>query len=525
MPNTIELLIVAAQAVAFAAMLTGCSLPLFGILQQENYGSGASLGWYMKKKNMLRRRYRLLALCLVLAAALLGLCFAFLGAYAQLFGAVAYVGLCALFMFSFRRALKVPVEPTKRLIRLMVCTCLLLFAALFGAGIGLVCAVKAIARPWAEVLRIAPLGIFPALLFLFPAAANCIMKIYEVPRARYFVKKAQRTLAESGCIKVGITGSFGKTSVKAFAAQMLSRKFNVKATPASYNTPLGIAKFVNEEGCDCDIFLAEMGARHTGDIRELCAMVRPSVGVVTGVCAQHLETFKSVENIRREKGELARAAEKVILGETARDMREDALCEGRDFGAENVETGCEKTKFTLFLGGERADVETAVLGRHAAEDIALAAALCFSLGMTFEEIAAAVPTLTPVPHRLERSESGGVTILDDAYNGNPLGAKNAVEVLRTAAGRKIVVTPGLVELGEIEENVNEDLGHALVGLDLVVLVGETRVLAVRNGFVDGGGDEEKLKTVSTLSAAQELLKNFLRAGDTVLFLNDLPDKY
>ncbi len=525
MPDTIELLTIAAFAVAFTAMLTYCALPLFGILQQENYACGDAVKWYMKRKNMLRRRYRLLALCLVLVSALLGVCFSFLGVYAQIVGAVGYIGLCALFAFSFRRALKVPAEPTKRLIRLLVCTCLLLFAALFGAEFGLCCAVKAIGRPWAEVLRIAPLGVFPALLFLFVAAAGCIMKVYEIPRARHFIKKAKKTLAESGCIKVGVTGSFGKTSVKAIAAQMLSCKFRVKATPASYNTPIGIAKFVNGEGCDCDVFLAEMGARHTGDIAELCAMVDPAVGVVTGVCAQHLETFGSVENIRREKGELARAAEKVILGETARDMREDALCEGRDFGAENIEISCERTKFTLFLGGERADVETSLLGRHAAEDISIAAALCLSLGMTFGEIVAAVPTLTPVPHRLERSESGGVTILDDAYNGNPLGAKNAVEVLRTAAGRKIVVTPGLVELGEIEEKVNEDLGGELVGLDMVVLVGETRVLAVRNGYKDGGGDEEKLKTVSTLSAAQELLRNFLRAGDTVLFLNDLPDKY
>lgn len=525
MPNTIEFLIMAAYAVAFTTILTYCALPLFGILQQEGYRSGDALKWYVKKKNMLRRRYQLLALCVVLVTALLGLCFSFLGPFADVIGAAGYVGLCALFVFAFGKALKVPVDCTRRLIRLLICTYVLIFAAVFGAEIGLFCAAKAIGKPWAEALKLAPVGLIPALLFLFVAAANCIMKAYEVPRARHFIKTAKRALDGSGCVKVGITGSFGKTSVKTFAAQMLATKFSVKATPASYNTPIGIAKFVNGEGTECDIFLAEMGARHVGDIKELCEMVKPTVGVITGVCEQHLETFKSLENIRREKGELARAAEKVVLGKTAADLREDALIEDRDFFAKNIHICCDKTTFTLVLGEKEADVETKILGRHAAEDIAISAALSLSLGMSFEEIVSAIPTLAPVPHRLERSENGGVVILDDSYNSNPAGAKNAVEVLKTAAGRKVVVTPGLVELGEIEEAANEVLGETLVGLDSVILVGETRVLAVRNGYKNAGGDEGKLQIVPTLSDAQEKLKDMLQFGDTVLFLNDLPDKY
>ncbi len=525
MPNTIELLTLAAYAVAFTTMLSCCALPLFGILQQEGYHSGDAVKWYARKKNMLRRRYQLLALCLVLITALLGLCFCFLGGYAELIEAAGYVGLCALFVFASRKALKVPLNPTKRLIRLVICTYLLVFAAVYGAEIGLFCASSAIGQPWAFALRMAPVGLFPALLFLFAAAANGVMMGYEVPRARHFVKKAAFALQECDCVKVGITGSFAKTSVKTFAAQMLSKKFNVKATPASYNTPIGIAKFVNEEGLGCDIFLAEMGARHVGDIKELCEMVRPKVGVVTGISSQHLETFGSLEAIKREKGELARAAEKVILGGTAADLGGNAMTEGRDFRAENIQLYCDKTTFTLVIGEKRADLETKILGRHAAEDIALSAALCLSLGMTFEEIVSAVPALTPVPHRLERMQNGGVIILDDSYNSNPAGAQNAVEVLKCAAGKKVVVTPGLVELGELEENANEELGKALVGLDAVILVGETRVLAVRNGYKAGGGDEGKLKIVPTLSAAQALLGELLQSGDAVLFLNDLPDKY
>ncbi len=523
--NTTELWIVAAYAVAFTTGLLPCAMPLFGILQQEGYAGSAFVRWYFRKKNMLRRRYRLLALCLFLVTALLGLCFSFLGAYAEIIEAAGFVGLCILFVFAFRRALKLPVNMTKRLVRLLICTYLFVFALFFGGGIGLFFAAKAIGHPLATALRMAPAGLSPLLLFLLIAAANLVMKSYEVPRGRHFIKKAAEKLAASRCIKVGITGSFAKTSVKMYAAQLLSAKYNVKATPASFNTPIGIAKFVNEEGADCDIFLAEMGARKVGDIRELCEMVKPSVGVVTGICAQHAETFGTLENIKREKGELARAAEKVILGETAAELREDAQIAGRDFRTENVLISCETTKFTLIVGEKEAQVEVKLLGRHAAEDVALATELCMALGMTFEEIVAALPALTPVPHRLERSESGGVVILDDSYNSNPTGAMNAVEVLKCAVGEKVIVTPGLVELGELEETVNERLGEAIVGLDAIILVGETQILPIRNGYKKMGGDEEKLYIVPTLSDAQDLIVQTIHSGTTVLFLNDLPDKY
>ena len=283
--NSMVFAIVGIYAALFALALTFCAGPLYGILQQEGYSCGASLKWYFRKKNMLRRRYRLLALCVLLITALLSLSFSFLGAnYAEIFAAAGFLALCGIFLYAFRRALKVPLKYTRRAVRLIVCTYILLFAALYGAGIGLYCAAEAIGHDLARVLRMTPVCIFPALLFLFPAAANCIMKLYEVPRSRALVRRAKRTLAASPCVKVGITGSFGKTSVKHIAEQILSSKFRVKATPASFNTPIGIAKFVNGEGCDCDIFLAEMGARHMGEIGELCRLVDPTVGVVTGVC-------------------------------------------------------------------------------------------------------------------------------------------------------------------------------------------------------------------------------------------------
>ncbi len=520
--------ICAILSAVFAALLSAASLPLLGVLQQEGYGGRAFLRWYYRRGNLLCKRYTLLALSLVSLGALFALCFSFAGAeIAVLLGAFAYAAVCALFLFASRRALKVPLRFTRRAVRLFVCYALLLLAAVFGAETGLSFAAEAIGTDLARLLlRTAPMGLMPFLLPVLLFLAGTLMKGFEIPHERAFERRAAAALAASPCVKAGVTGSFGKTSVKRFAEQILSSRFRVIATPASFNTPSGVARTVNGTGCDCDVFLAEMGARRTGDIGELCDMVRPTAGVVTGVCPQHLETFGSIEAIVREKGELARAVQRPVLGASAAMMdREGALLEGRDFGAENVVCGTDGIRFDLFLGGKRFPVRSPLLGRHAAEDLALASALCLTLGMEAEEIAAALPLVESVPHRLQKLESGGVTVLDDSYNANPAGAEEAVRVLRLFGGKKYAVTPGIVELGALEESGNNALGALLAGLDGVILVGETLVLAVRRGYLAAGGDEAKLRVVPTLDGAKDILAAELGAGDCVLFLNDLPDKY
>ncbi len=500
---------------------------LFALFQQEGYAGGAFLKGYCRKRGIQRRRYFLLALCAFLLCALADVCFSFLDpVYTGAIAALAFLLVVFLFAYASPFSPKIPARATPRLVRLAVCFFVLLFGVSFGALVGLEYAAQAIGNPIVYSLRFLPLTLLPLVFPFVLCLANLLMLVYEKPRSAHFVKKAKKKLMESGCVKVGITGSFGKTSVKNFARQFLEKKYRVAMTPASYNTPLGIARFVNEKGLDCDVFLAEMGARHAGDIAELCDMVQPGYGVVTGVCAQHLETFGSLEKIRAEKGTLARRVKTCILGATCAEMKgEGSLLEGEDFAAEDVVLSAEGVSFTLRIGDERAAVRTPLLGRSAAEDIALAAALAHALGVGFEEIAAAVPALEGVRHRLEKTEANGVVILDDSYNSNPEGAKNAVEALLMFGGRKFAVTPGLVELGEFEEKANFNLGSALAGLDRVILVGETLVLPVRQGYLAAGGEEGKISVVSDLGKAKKLLSEELAAGDAVLFLNDLPDKY
>ncbi len=514
-------------AVLMGALLSVASLRIMGILQQEGYATRNLLKWYFYRGNMHHRKMMLLALILALMSALFSVCFSFLGyEYANLMSGIPVLGVFAVYFVADKKyALKVPLKYTTRAVRLIVAHTVV--CVLFTAGFlfGLAAIANLANVSWIYLLRFVPVAVMPLLTPFTLALANTVMKAYEIPHLKGYIRRATRALDASGCVKVGITGSFGKTSVKRIAAHILGTKYKVLATPASYNTPVGIAKCVGETPPDCDIFLAEMGARRVGEIAELCNMVKPAVGVVTGVCAQHVETFGSLENIYHEKGELARRAKRVILGETAAGMREDAAHEGTDFAAEDVELTEDGVSFTLRVGERRARVQTELLGRHAAQDIALAAALCTELKMSFEEIVAAIPSVKPVPHRLEKSVSGGVVILDDAYNSNALGAKDAVEALKCFGGRKFVVTPGLVELGELEESANSEIGASFVGLDRIILVGESRVLALRTGYLSAGGAAENVTVVPTLHRAEELLAAELQEGDAVLFLNDLPDKY
>ncbi len=522
-----EIIAIICGAAVFGGLLSAASLRMAGILQQEGYASLNLLKWYFYRGNMHHRRTALLALILALTTALFNVCFSFLGYdYANLISLLPLFGTFALYFVAEKKySLKVPLKYTTRAIRLIVAHTVVVITVCVLFSFGLASIAHIADQTWIKLLRFVPLTAMPLLLPLTLAFSNAAMKAYEIPHLNGYIRRATRALAGSPCVKVGITGSFGKTSVKRISEHILSTKYRVLATPSSYNTPVGIAKCVGETPPECDIFLAEMGARRVGEIAELCRMVRPTVGVVTGVCAQHVETFGSLENIYYEKGELARRASRVILGETVRAMRQDALHEGRDFAAADVALAADGTEFTLRVGENSARVRTAMLGRHAAEDVALAAALCVELGMTFEEVVAAIPTVQPVEHRLQLLEANGVHVLDDAYNSNVLGAKDAVETLKLFPGKKFVVTPGLVELGEIEEETNTEIGASFVGLDRVVLVGESRVLALRTGYLSAGGEEEKVVVLPTLHKAEELLAAELQAGDAVLFLNDLPDKY
>lgn len=524
-PKTIECV---ASAVVFTLLLGGCAYRLLGILQSCGYGGKKFCGWLKKKGNLAAGKFVLLAMLCALSSAVISICFSFAGEYAAVCGLAGYAIFLPLFIWADNKvALRVPLAFTPRVKRLYSVLTLLTAVFVYLAFTLLNFADFVWQNQIFTTLRYVPLAIFPLLVIPLILLGNLVCKIYEVPHNRSFVKKAKAKLAASDIKVIGITGSYAKTSTKKILAEILSKKYSVLATPRSHNTPLGLASSINGNDLSkYDYFIAEMGARHLGDIAELCEMCPPDISVITGICLQHLESFGSEENIVRAKGEILKSCKTAVIADGCYSLfAAYAGTKLRVDCVKDIVSTCEGSDFTLVFDGEEVKAHTKLLGAHAVENIAVAAEVAHLLGMTAAEIAEAVSGLDYIEHRLQLIKSGGVNILDDGYNSNIKGAAAAVEVLKSFGGRKIAVTPGLVELGILEEQENYALGKELVGLDFVILVGETLVLPVKRGYLENGGDAEKIKVVLGLDAAQNELKTILQQGDTVLFLNDLPDIY
>ena len=519
-----------------AALLFGlCVFNALGALQQSGYAAKRYAHWLGRKGNMTRSRFTLLAFLIALSMLVLGIAFSFAGKWAGYVPLVSVPLFVGLYCVAERRALKVPLQGTARAKRVYALNLLVLAVLAFALVVGANALAYYTEEALVSHLRYLPLAVLPLLQPWLLLAANALEKPFSSAKNKKYLKKAEQTLHNASCVKIAVTGSFAKTSVKSYLAQILSSRYKVIATPASYNTPLGIAKSV-EGGLDCDFFIAEMGARHTGDIAELCRLVSPDHCILTGICPQHMETFGSEQALVAAKSEIfagTKAGGFAVYGDVGtekampyiKNLVKVPVGEHGECGALDVKCTSSGTSFKLALGIRQTECLCKLLGRHNAYDVALAAAMAYKLGMSAEEIAEAVSRLKCVPHRLQPLSSGGVTVLDDAYNANVRGAEEALFVLRLFGGRKIVVTPGIVELGVLEESENAALGEKLVGLDCVILVGDTLVGAVKNGYLRAGGDAEKLFVLPTLEAAKKKLSSLLQQGDAVLFLNDLPDVY
>lgn len=520
-----------AACLVTSALLYFGSLKMLGALQQSCYKGGKFFGWLTKKSNLYYNRLTLLSLLCGLSVSIVALCFSFLGEKAAwLCSALPFALFLSLFVVADAKyALKVPLKKTGRIVRLSAVY--LLFLASFVYLIISACALLAHAVSGKAVALFAyvPVCFVPLVMPLILAAANAVTGVFENARNRKFVKKAKEKLAKSTALRVVVVGSYGKTSVKNILSTMLAQKYRVAATPASYNTPMGVALTVFGDDFDnAEVFVAEVGARRKGDVKELCEWIKPDFAAFTGVCNQHVETFGSLENVIKTKSEVFDFAPVVVCGEGLKGALAPEHASKACFvnnAVKNLQLFARETRFTLVLSGGEIDVCTKLLGEPAAENIALCATVCEKLGLSLDEIKQGVQKLDYIPHRLQLIEAGGAYILDDGYNANPKGAFEGIKALKRFEQRKVIVTPGIVETGVLEEQINADLGAALVGLDLVLLVGDTLVAPVKNGYLAAGGNAENLRVYPTLDGARNALEEYLQAGDAVLFLNDLPDVY
>jgi UDP-N-acetylmuramoyl-tripeptide--D-alanyl-D-alanine ligase len=379
-------------------------------------------------------------------------------------------------------------------------------------------------------------------------AANALLIPVQSAINGSYLRAAKRRLRDYAPTVIGITGSYGKTSVKFLLHTLLSERFRALKTPESYNTLMGVCRVINEQlRPDHEVFIAEMGAYRPGDIKELCDLVHPRMGILTAIGPQHLERFKTLENIEAAKYELIEALPpsgvavfnnddprcRKLADRTAglKVLRYglDGPPSGLRVWAEGVTQNAEGLSFILKdSDGHSVPAKIGVLGRHNISNLLAAACVALEMGCSLEEIAHAFPKVRPVPHRLEPTRgAGGVTVIDDSYNSNPVGAMEALKVLAEfKSGRRVLVTPGMVELGAMEAQKNEDLGAAAAKTcDYVVLVGPQQTRAILRGLEKEGFTGEKIRVVKGLQEATAELRTILRPGDVVLFENDLPDLY
>ena len=461
---------------------------------------------------------------------------------------VAYLTLISLFgLINFIRLAKAkykkPLVFTKRAIRIYAVALILVLA--------LQCVPAFFLQKPCEYGAIDAIAITLTLCYicadLFILLANIILSPVEKAINRKYYNEAANIFKSMHDLKiVGITGSYGKTSTKHYLHRILSEQFDVMMTPGNFNTTLGVVRTVREYLKPYNqVFIVEMGAKQTNDIKEICDLVHPQIGIITAVGPMHLESFKTIENVQATKFELADALPSDGLAVVNNDFEyianrkvtnvecvRYAVEEGNnaDFKAIDIEYTPQGTHFKIADkdGNEVISLFTKLVGSCNVSNLMAAIIVALRLGMSKNKIQYAVEKIEQVEHRLSvKRTASGITIIDDAYNSNPVGSKMALEVLSgMTIGKRIVITPGMIELGKDQYDLNVQLGEAMAkSADIAIVVGEYNRDAIHEGLKNGDMPQESIQLVDSFAQAQKLMLQIAKSGDVVLYENDLPDTF
>ncbi len=381
--------------------------------------------------------------------------------------------------------------------------------------------------PWSILLRfaIADALSFP-MTWILVLILNAPVRLYHAILITLAVKKLRM---HKPMIVIGITGSYGKTSIKEYLATVLSSKYNILKTEASKNSPVGIAEVILKSlKPEHEVFVVEMGAYKTGEIAEMVRIVRPQIGIVTAINPQHQDLFGTLENTMKAKYELiAGLTGKPIAIMNTEDERVRTMAgwarrdgcdvwEGR-ISATDSKAGFDGISFTAHMGKEKANVTARVVGNHQVANISRAMEAAVAVGMTLAEAARAARQIQPAPKVLEIVPGlKGSTFINDTFNNNPDAARAALEVLAWAKGKKFLVFQPMIELGGYAAQSHEDVGaYAGKMCDEIILTNRN----FYEDFVRGVRKASETVSVSALSAekAASLLRSKVRKGDAVLF--------
>jgi UDP-N-acetylmuramoyl-tripeptide--D-alanyl-D-alanine ligase len=519
------------------------SLDCLYILQLERYKPGRYQSWLVRHRRILvpRSEVALQVLTAVAAAALIG--------FHWIVPVVVWV-LTGHLVRGRRRSMQVSqrLQWTARAIRVgaMAFGIAVAVAAAVLLAAGLVFIAPAATLVVGGIAALAVVGIAtPGIVLL---AAHAILP-WENAVAKTFLGEAERRMRRFPGRVLGITGSYGKTSMKYVVADLLSARYRVLKTPAGVNTTMGITRVVRDDlRDDHEVFVVEMSAYGPGEIREVCDLVRPSLGILTAVGVQHLERFGTPERIAEAKYELLAAlpsgAPAVInaddpvcltLAARARSEGKRVLLYGlgpavRDLAVRGIDVAVSArgSRFGVVTAtGESEVFDTKLLGRWNLSNVLGGIAAALEWGVPLIAMKPAVAALTPAPRRLEIHEEGGVIRILDVANANPRGAEMALEVLaQFSGGSRILITPGMVELGPIEAEENRRFGEKAAAVcDYVVLVGPEQTRPIRQGLAERGFAAERVLTARNADEVADRLAGLVRPGDILLYENRLPDTY
>ena len=521
----------------------------FHMLQLNGYKTPEHSRWM--KKNA--RRYILPAVLFVLQFLLIPL-----QRGSEVITAVFVITLC---IFNAIIALvnkpgkkfKKPLVYTARMKRMMI-TCGILIAIFYVLAIlngKSFVQVDTIDGGWEEThwfITALPYILVGSALYLTPILvplSNLINKPVEKAVQNWYINDAKRILSECPTLhKVGITGSYGKTSMKFYLDELLNSQYNTLKTPESFNTPMGVTITIRRDLKPThEYFICEMGARRVHEIKELCGIADPHDGIITSVGPQHLETFGSIENVVNTKFELADHVKakggKIYLNGDNELIRKKApeypnavlygLQEGNHYRATDISVSDRGTEFTVTApNGETQRFSMKLLGEHNVQNVLGAIAYAHGTGISLDKLTLPVKRIAAVPHRLQLLDKGGnMTFIDDAYNSNPSGCRAALKVLGLFDACRILVTPGMVELGAKQEELNFEFGQeAAKACDHIVLVGKAQTVPIYNGIKDAGYDMDNVFVADSLNEALDHVRAYQTDKKKIVLLeNDLPDNY
>lgn len=408
-------------------------------------------------------------------------------------------------------------------------------------------------------------SIFSPFFLVFANVLFLPLEAYSKNKLIKAVQKKQRKLKDLKV--VAIVGSFAKTSTKNMLYTLLWKDFYTVKTPKSYNTEVSVARsFLRDVKETTEIFIVEMDAYHPGEIKQLCSIIKPNLGIITAIGAQHLERFGSMETLAKTQFELAEVLTTLphpnpllttiveVQGEGIKSKQIESVLflnaddewsnqlypeydgikqvffgvkEGRDVQATNIKVNADGTEFDLRLKNQDLRIKLPLAGEHHALNFAAAAGIAYQLGLPLKTIQERASLVLPTEHRLEVKKAGHITIIDNSYNTNPTAARASLKLLKDTAGsQKIVITPGLVELGEQSEVENKLLGQEIAKVaDLVIVVGDFARDWIKQGLVQAEYPVDKTHFLASTAKALDFVYANAQKDAVILIENDLPDQY